>query len=545
MNLNPIDFDYIDGKNTYPLQDYIDEKISNNNIYINNNLFSSNVNLNNNQKLDNSLYFSGSNLYLKNNNCNGEIRFSTKVNYPLDSNINYGTKITDYGKLEVYHNYNLLQPLYSAGWYNVSDELLQLKADGINTDAQFTLIEASIVYLKDQNTGIIDKIIDLEAFKKVMTNAYGQADTYEAFQSVLFSGNSPIARAATRQAYQLIQIQSQQAYQNSIAIGAVYGVGFAIGGAVLGYIGSKFEQDRASNALYNNSNLTDADKNEIYNSNILSNVSNISNFNIETSNLGLFNGFLNSNTITQQYLNSIKTNQITLNNLNISNVFVNSNILTTQNIPSINTNQISLSNLNFSNIFTTSNVASNTSNSLYNYTSNSLFTSNIPIYANSNAVKDIIVLDTPRVNKKSAFYCTTTNIIYPNGGNTAYYCYHIDLRNYTQTGYIQIGSQSGDPYRVFKIRCFFGSCYFQRLVNGVPDVIEYTIYQSYKANSGGTNTKQGLNFLAIGTPNSPFLDTITPNSMFLLRNAFNDFNYISIVTTALSDIRVFVEDLLA
>ena len=28
MNLNPIDLNYIDGTNTYPLQEYIDDKIN-------------------------------------------------------------------------------------------------------------------------------------------------------------------------------------------------------------------------------------------------------------------------------------------------------------------------------------------------------------------------------------------------------------------------------------------------------------------------------------------------------------------------------------
>jgi len=167
-----------------------------------------------------------------------------------------------------------------------------------------------------------------------------------------------------------------------------------------------------------------------------------------------------------------------------------------------------------------------------------------PIYASSNAVKDIVLLDMPRVNKKSAFYCTTTNVIYPNGGDIPYYAYHIDLRNYTQTGFIQIGSQSGDPYRVFNIKCFFGSCYFQRLINNIPDIVDYTIYMSYKANSSGGDTKNGLNIMATGIPQCYYLDTITPNRIFLLRNAFNDFNYISVVTTSSADVRVFIEDML-
>ena len=527
MNLNPIDFNYIDGENIYPIQEYIDEqiyeKIEYNNV---SNTHSSNVRLNNNKKLSQITYYNSCNLYIKNTSVDGEIRFSTNINYPIDTNIDYGTKIDNYGKLLVYHNYNLLQPLYPAGWYNVSDEILQLKADGINTDGQLTLLDAGLLYLTDQNTSLVDKIVDLEAFQKVMTNAYGQGDTYQSFQDILFSGNSPIARAATRQSFNLIKFQSQQKYQNAIGLGVLYGVGIGIGGAVLGYISSRLEQERSSNALYNNSNLSTIDKDDIFDDNIESNVLNISNFNYSMCNLNLDFGFINSNIITTQYINSINTNELKLNNLNISNIFVSSNVA-------------SNTSYGFSNdIFSSSNLN-------FNYTSNSLFSNLQPIYSSSNAVKDIILLDTPRVNKKSAFYCQTTNVIYPNFGNTPYYAYHIDLRNYTQTGYIQIGSQSGDTYRVFNIKCFFGSCYYQRLINGIPDIVDYTIYMSYKASSAGGDTKQGLNILATGIPQSYYLDTITPNRIFLLRNAFNDFNYISVVTTSSADVRVFIEDLLS
>jgi hypothetical protein len=254
--------------------------------------------------------------------------------------------------------------------------------------------------------------------------------------------------------------------------------------------------------------------------------SNINDMNYYSCNLNILQGFINSNIITTQYINSINTNELKLNNLNISNIFVSSNVASNTSY-GLSNNIFSSSNLNF------------------NYTSNSLFSNLKPIYSSSNAVKDIILLDTPRVNKKSAFYCQTTNVIYPDNGNTPSYCYHIDLRSYTQTGYIQIGSQSGDTYRVFNIKCFFGSSYFQRLINGIPDIVDYTIYMSNKANSAGGDTKQGLNILATGIPQSYYLDTITPNRIFLMRNAFNDFNYISVVTTSQSDVRVFIEDLLS
>ena len=527
MNLNPIDFNYIDGENIYPIQEYIDEqiyeKIEYNNV---SNTHSSNVRLNNNQKLDKSLYYDSSNLYIWNSNNFGEIRFKTSYNYPID-NSKVGTIIDYTGKLQVYHNYNLFQPTFGAGYYDVEQELLSLKADGINTDGQLTLLEAGAVYLQSEiddilltNGALVDDINTL-----INVN---DLNTMEQFQYIGNATDFQVVAQSYNNSVSAIGSFATTKYNTAFVVGGLTSVGIGLAGAGISAVSSYIYYQNASNTLYHNSNFTNTEKGEIFNSNInISNeVKSYSNFNYSISNLNIFNGFINSNIITTQYVNSINTNELKLNNLNISNIFVSSNVA-------------SNTSYGFSNdIFSSSNLN-------FNYTSNSLFSNLKPIYSSSNAVKDIILLDTPRVNKKSAFYCQTTNVIYPNFGNTPYYAYHIDLRNYTQTGYIQIGSQSGDTYRVFNIKCFFGSCYYQRLINGIPDIVDYTIYMSYKANSAGGDTKQGLNILATGIPQSYYLDTITPNRIFLLRNAFNDFNYISVVTTSSADVRIFIECLLS
>jgi hypothetical protein len=87
------------------------------------------------------------------------------------------------------------------------------------------------------------------------------------------------------------------------------------------------------------------------------------------------------------------------------------------------------------------------------------------------------------------------------------------LPDYVATGYIQIGSGSGDTYRIFKIRCFFGSSYFQTLTNGIPDIVEYTIYMSNKANVGGSGTIAGVNICALGEPQNYYLNNITTRSV--------------------------------
>ncbi len=87
--------------------------------------------------------------------------------------------------------------------------------------------------------------------------------------------------------------------------------------------------------------------------------------------------------------------------------------------------------------------------------------------------------------------------------------------------------------------------YFQKLVNGIPDIVEYTVYMSQKANSAPDGGLAGVNIQAVGIPQSPFLNTIAPNNIFLLRNGSDKFNFISVVTTSQSDVRCFIEDLLA
>jgi len=1064
MNLNNT-CDYIDATNSYPIIDYIDEQIENNNIYITSNTYSSNVSLNNNEKLNNSLYYSSSNLIINNNNNFGEIRFKTAYNYPIDSN-KIGTIIDFSGKLLVYHNYNILQPMFGAGYYDVEGEILALKADGISTDGQLTLLEAAVVGIEEQIISLTQAGNLTEGRLNSLINNIDVALNNEQLTNL----NNAITYGQAAQQYADIvlnlRVYANNIYYRSVLTGIGVSVGLGLAGAAIAAGSSYIYYQQASNALFINSNISSNDKYVIYSNNTSNEVISYSNYNYSTSNLAIFNGFINSNIITTQYINSINTNEIKMNNLNFSNIFVTSNVLnTTSNILSNYT--FNSSNLNFNYTFDSSNILNNkinnnsnvitynnsnllfntnytverpyppklynsstsqsvvtylnqnptyyetftlttaditygsgtyevrsssiddttisftgnTSNNtdytyiyfknngtltlnssilcdilivggggqggctdaggggagglvfmpnlllnndtynvivgtggvdtggtadyttgssgndtiirksdnsivliakggggggtrfppgsaaaaggsgggagsgtsgsatggsatqtnssivsgnsltygfgnsggnnanngkggaggggagaagannnatgqggngrasvvidgitynfkdIFNLTTNtgsanfvgkvegdgniyfagggggghntitrigglggggsgvesgnggaatltntgsggggggggfgqggrgsdgvviirfltptittkkelfnlitndsgctfktnqyditngnylttnryinnyygdwviikkpnpiylikyqiynrssfiergpSLFkifgstdgitydeiteasnttpltTSNYssgyfekivnynskaysyfalvvnkivggninahmlnftefkifgkefinytPIYTSSNVVKTIVEFDMPRLKKKSAFYCTTTNVIYPNGGDTPYYAYHIDLRNYTQTGYIDIGSGSGDPYRILKIQCFFGSSYFQRLINGIPDIVDYTIYMSYKANSAGGDTKQGLNIMATGIPQSYYLDTIPPNRIFLLRNISNDFNYISVVTTSSSDVRVFIEDML-
>jgi hypothetical protein len=165
------------------------------------------------------------------------------------------------------------------------------------------------------------------------------------------------------------------------------------------------------------------------------------------------------------------------------------------------------------------------------------------IYATSNAVKNIIIYDTPVVCKHFAFYITITTPIVINSKN--YYKYDIDLRQYTKLGYIDIGSQSGDSYRIFKLRACYGSMYFSTLVNGLPNVVYSDIFMSMKANPTANLGIAGLNICSIGNINNPRLDIVPSNNLFFMRNGANSIDYITVVSTNIADVRCFIEDMIS
>ena len=389
MNLNPIDFDYVDGLNTYPLQDYIDENISsnisNNNIYITSNTYSSNVSLNNNQKLDNSLYYLNAcnlnnqtnNLILSNNFNFGEISFKTSYNYPSSNRA--GTIIDYTGKLQVYHNYNLLQPTFLEGYYDVEGELLALKADGITNDIQLTALEAGALAIQDEiisltqagnltegklnslinNIDVAKNITDLRELNNALN--YGDA----SFQYISIINN--------------LRNSSAKIYFDSFVIGLAVSTGIGLAGAAIGSVSTQIYYQQASNSLYNNNNLSSNDKYTIYSNNTSNEIILYSNYNVSTSNLAINQGFLNSNTITSQYINSLNVSNISLNNINISNIFVDSNIAS--NTSNTLFNYSSNINLNTSNTLFNeySNINLNSSNNTYIYTSNNIDRFNITL----------------------------------------------------------------------------------------------------------------------------------------------------------------------
>ena len=165
------------------------------------------------------------------------------------------------------------------------------------------------------------------------------------------------------------------------------------------------------------------------------------------------------------------------------------------------------------------------------------------IYTTSNICKNLIIYDTPVVCKHFAFYITITTPIVIN--SKTYYKYDIDLRQYTKLGYIDIGSQSGDSYRIFKLRACYGSMYFSTLVNGLPNVVYSDIFMSMKANPTANLGVAGLNICSVGNINNPRLETVPSNNLFFMRNGANSIDYITVVSTNIADVRCFIEDMIS
>ena len=165
------------------------------------------------------------------------------------------------------------------------------------------------------------------------------------------------------------------------------------------------------------------------------------------------------------------------------------------------------------------------------------------IFCTSNAVQNVILYNTPQVCKHTGIYCTINTAINING--TTYYKYDLDLRQYTTLGVLQIGAQSGDTYRIFKMSMFYASMYLDILTNNEPNICSYDIYMAWKQNGigvGGAGGYQGLNVNAVGIPFNPLLKNILNTDFWILRNGNNSIDYITLVAKVASLVRVLIED---
>ena len=140
----------------------------------------------------------------------------------------------------------------------------------------------------------------------------------------------------------------------------------------------------------------------------------------------------------------------------------------------------------------------------------------------------------PVVKKHKNFYCQVSTPIGIDG--ITYYKYDVDLRKYISKALMPF---TNDPYYIFNIKAFYGSVYFSTIINGLNDIIDTTIFMSFKSNPS-VNGVAGLNIYNFGNTNNPQLTSIPPNNLFLMRNGANSVDYITIVSRAIADVKVII-----
>jgi hypothetical protein len=86
--------------------------------------------------------------------------------------------------------------------------------------------------------------------------------------------------------------------------------------------------------------------------------------------------------------------------------------------------------------------------------------------------------------------------------------------------------------------------FFNYIINDLPNVCYYDVFMSYKNTASPPNGVAGLNACAIGFPHNPTLQTIMPNNLFVIKNGAGSIDYITVVSTNPSDVRVIISDLL-
>ena len=332
MNVNLNDFNYIDGLNTYPIQDYIDSNVSNINInvinYINSNITSNisstNVKISSTSNLNDVIYYNtNSNLIIANKYTFGDIYFKTSYNYPNNINAT-ATKIDYTGKLLCYHNYNILQPTFIEGYYDVGEEIMALKADGITADIQLTALEAGAVYLQSEIDNTVTALNTVEGQLATLTSSIYFSDTYNQFRNLNQLTDYGQYQATYAATILNIGNRASTLYNASFQNGLIISAGVGIAGAVLSASAAYFYYEKASNALISNVNFTNAQKTSTYNANIITEISTYSNFYKSTSNMTINQGFISSNIINQQYINNLNVNFLKINNIDVLNLITNS-----------------------------------------------------------------------------------------------------------------------------------------------------------------------------------------------------------------------------
>lgn len=573
--MNNIYYDYIGSTGSYPIIDnfsnVLDDEIKNTSNILENHSsnYTSNSTCNLRKELwnvnpnNNNAYLkiivddnTNSNLHINNPNNFGKINFSTKN--PLFPNATDILTRIDYdNKLYVYFGGSLLPPK-PPKWWCVEEELSAINDNNTGQDTAITGLGIAVNEVWD-TIGIIS----------------GQVQQLQIY-TLLDTANNRIA----------LVINGFTLAQN-ILLGAS-GISLALAAAALAtasYINNNYISLNLYNQISSNNTITQTEKTDFLNILTSNNYSNSLLISSNMSNLNILNGFINSNITLQQTISNLKTMSLTIGSQNINNIFVAQNggnmydslifQKSSSGNPTAGYFEGTGARVVYNPSTTTTDYAcsiginnttkkfwfSASSNYAYEYwfggDNTLIISSNIMSYnngiinattiqQNSQNITDIssniVLTQTPNVQKKKGFLIYVNNPIYPDAGSTVYYSYDIYLPSYISQSIVE---NTSDPYRTFRIHLSYASSYFEYTKNGLPNCLSYEIFMSYKANAGaGGIGKQYLNICALGTPENFYLDKVMPNDLFLMRSPFSYFDRICVISTKIADVRVIIEDLL-
>jgi hypothetical protein len=252
-------------------------------------------------------------MIIQNNVAYGDILFKTSYSYPVNSNL-LGTKIDYTGKLLVYHNYNILQPTFAAGYYDVEGEVLSLKADGINTDLQLTALDALVVSHTVSLQQLTDMIITVEAELAEVVELINTNDTYQDFRNVLHASDFNLFQQGFQTLSSTLYNRVNNTRNYAFSTGLLTSLGLGLAGAAIGATVSYVYYEQASNVVFNNSNISSNNAYTVLNQYTSNPISVFSNFDYSIKSLNNINGFINSNTLTTQKIPNITTSNIIVNN---------------------------------------------------------------------------------------------------------------------------------------------------------------------------------------------------------------------------------------
>jgi hypothetical protein len=315
--------------------------------------------------------------YIYNSNLLGEIRFWCKstTDFPVFIPLgvpDYRVKIDVDGKLKVYYTYDpSINATFGNGWVDVANSIVALNASDANIGVSLAGLGASIasnyLYFEQKIENLLFGLKGLGILND--NDIKGLLERFSKFKYETFPTNTAVASIFQdikeffrtglsnflERAVNNITIRITQNPTASFFLG-LGGLAFAgATGAIQNMQYLEIISTILNSNITSNSNISSQRRIDILSSNTDEYISSTMDYCSNMYNFSIAQGFLNSNIITQQYLNSINTNEIKISQTNISNIFVASNVLSNINLNEgfLNcniTNQQYLSNLKCDNL---------------------------------------------------------------------------------------------------------------------------------------------------------------------------------------------------